>query len=374
MDGSPELLRRIKEEIRRSGPIPFSRFMERCLYDARHGYYTSSAARLGVRNDYFTASDVGTGFGRCMARQIAEMDEILGRPDRFSIEEFGAGRGLLARDILDAMPELGGDLSRRLRYTVVERSPALRASARRLVPEARVVAPDRCGRGHVGCVVAVELFDALPVDRVRRRDGRLREVFVGLDAGSNLVEREQDPERDVLEMASRYGAAREEGHEAEVATAVPVLFDAVQSSLHRGFVLIVDYGHPASMLYGGSYPRGTLLAYHRHATNEEFLHRVGEQDLTAHVNFTAIEDRARERGLALVGRTTQDRFLIANGLIGTFQPREEDRPHDPARVRERLCNLQLIHPLGMGRRFQVLVLSKGVTPVPALRGLVDPFA
>jgi len=214
----------------------------------------------------------------------------------------------------------------------------------------------------------------LPCHRVRRRDEELVEVFVGVDAQGNLVEREESPGSEAKALADRYGAAAEEGSEAEVAPLAPVQLEWMADLLEQGLIVIVDYGDVASKLYGPDRPVGTLLAYHGHATNQEYLRRVGEQDLTAHVNFSALQDHARDAGLRPLGLTTQDRFLIANGILETFESAEGDRIHDPARVKRRLQAMQLIHPEGMGRRFKVLVLSKGWEPAPRLEGLRDPFA
>jgi SAM-dependent MidA family methyltransferase len=117
-----------------------------------------------------------------------------------------------------------------------------------------------------------------------------------------------------------------------------------------------------------------LLAYHRQATNEHYLERVGEQDLTAHVNFSALEDRARERGLQVLGLTTQDRFLIGNGILEAFANQDPADLQNPARARARLQAMQLIHPSGMGRMFKVLMLAKNCDPPPDLAGMHDPFA
>jgi SAM-dependent MidA family methyltransferase len=348
--------------------------MDLALHDPDHGYYARGADVLGAGGDYFTASDVGSAFGICMAAQLAEMDGILGRPDPFTVVELGAGRGILARDVLDAVASRGGELAGRLRCVLTDTSPGMRDEAARNVPEARVVAPGAPGASYTGCAVAVELLDALPVHRVRRRGGRLREVFVDVDAAGGLIERELDPLPQSSALAERYGAASREGEEAELC---PALFDElgrIARSLERGFAVIVDYGHAAAELYGPAHPRGTLLAYHRHRANEKFLLRVGEQDLPAHVNLTALEDTAGELGLVVLGRTTQDRFLIAHGILAPFDERDSDRWNDPARVRERLRILQLIHPAGMGRTFHVVVLAKGVDTGARITGLEDPFA
>jgi peptide-methionine (R)-S-oxide reductase len=223
-------------------------------------------------------------------------------------------------------------------------------------------------------VLAVELFDAVPVHRLRRRAGRLVEVLVDTDAGGRLIEREGPTCPDALALAERYAAAAGEGMEAEVAPAALVLLDRLAGTLERGVIIVVDYGHAARRLYSAERRRGTLLAYHAHGTNEDYLARVGSQDLTAHVNFTALEDRARELGLDVLGRTTQDRFLVANGILDCFDVTSDAEYRDPRRVKERLQARQLIDPSGMGRRFQVLLLSKGRDPAPSLTGLLDPFS
>jgi SAM-dependent MidA family methyltransferase len=367
------LLDEIRREIRRLGPISFSRFMELALYDPEHGYYARGAERLGTRGDFFTASDSGRGFGRCVARQVQEIDRLAGSPDPFHVVEFGAGRGLLARDVVEAVDRLDPGLAGRLRYVMVDRSAGMRAAAAANVPRARAVAPGELQSGLRGCVLAVELFDALPVRRLRRRSGKLYEIRVGLDEAERLMECETAPAAAIEALAARYGAAAEDGTEAELAPALAAELEAMQAVLDHGVLILVDYGFPAAELYDPSRGRGTLLAYHRHATNEQFFERVGEQDLTAHVNFTALEDCAREMGLDVLGLTTQDRFLVANGILEYFEQEQEEQAYDPLRVKERMQAMQLIHPLGMGRTFKVLMLSKGWQPPPELDGLSDPF-
>jgi SAM-dependent MidA family methyltransferase len=375
-DESPDhvpLLDRIRAEIRDRGPISFAHFMELALYDPRDGYYARGAERLGPGGDFITASDAGRAFGRCVARQIVEIDRRIGPCDPFDVIEFGAGRGLLALDVLDAMSELDAALAARLRYLMVDRSERMRSQAARRVPAARVLSPDELQPGSRGCVLAVELFDALPVHRLRRSGEGLFEVHVDLDDAGELTEVERPPTDAVRQMAERYAAAAVVGTEAELTPLVCAQLDAMERILDQGVMIIVDYGHPAAELYRPERRRGTLLAYHGHTTNEAFLERVGEQDLTAHVNFTALEDRARERGLAVLGRTTQDRFLIGNGILEVFEPADGRERPDARQVKDRLRAMQLIHPAGMGRTFKVLALSKGCDPPPQLSGLHDPF-
>jgi SAM-dependent MidA family methyltransferase len=249
----------------------------------------------------------------------------------------------------------------------------MRAAAASTVPEAEVVAPRDLPRAIEGAVLACELFDALPVHRLRRRDGRLLEVRVGSDGEGGLVEVEGEVCPAARVLAERYRAAALEGFEAEVCSAAEEVLDGVGELLGRGFAVIVDYGHHAEALYGPAHPRGTLLAYSRHAAHEGVLDRPGEQDLTAHVNFTQLEDGARSRGLVPLGTTSQDRFLIANGILERFEGTGAEWS-SPRRIQDRLDAMQLIHPGAMGRRFQVSIWSRGVSPEPPLRGLQSPMA
>ena len=346
--------------------------MELALHHPAGGYYATRPDRIGKSGDFFTASDAGHGFGECLARQALEIDRTIGPFDPFHVVEIGAGRGLLARDFLDAMRVAHPDLASRLDYTMVDRSPAMRAESSRMTPEARSVTDAQMMPDLDGLVLAVELFDALPVHRVRRSGDALTEVHVDIDEGARLVECERPTSPSIAGLAARYGAAIPDGSEAELCPAAGEMMACIARTLRRGVAIIVDYGDPAPELFART--RGTLLAYHAHGTNEQFLERVGEQDLTAHVNFTLLQDLAREHGMQVLGLTTQDRFLIANGLLEIFEDQQPGRLQDPLRAKRRLQAMQLIHPSSMGRRFKVLVLSKGCDPPPTLAGLRDPFS
>jgi SAM-dependent MidA family methyltransferase len=365
----PQLLAAIVREIRNDGPIPFDRFMEIALYDPARGYYARETASIGREGDFYTASDVGTIFGQCIARHVVEMDRALGRPEPFLLLETGAGRGLLARDVLDALGPLDPGARSRILPFLVDRSPAMRRVCAATVPEAEVAdAGPSIARD--GCSIAIELFDALPVRRVRREGGKVVEVLVDADAAGGLIERTGEPALEVLRRVERYGAVPEDGNEAEIALGLEEQLERLQAPIRRGFVLVIDYGYRAEELYGPRHRRGTLLAYHRHRASEDYLRRVGEQDLTAHVNFSALEEHARALGLDPILFTTQDRFLIASGILAEEDPADRSL----ASVRRRLQAKQLIHPEGMGRAFRVLLLAKGLDAPPSLSALRDPFS
>jgi SAM-dependent MidA family methyltransferase len=367
--GHPELLRLLHDEIRARGPLTFARFMELALHHPEHGYYAAGPERLGRAGDFFTASDVGPAFGACLARQLVEMDAILDRPNPFRYVEHGAGRGMLARDVVDALTAEAPDLARRLDALLIDSSRGMRAAAALRVPTARVATPRDAPAGGAGCVVAVELLDALPVHRIRRRGAVLYEVMVDL-RGERLVEVEEVAQDELLDWVARYGAARGDGDEAEACLALGPALSDLAAAIDRGFVVIVDYGHDADRLFGPAHRRGTLLAYQRHRVSEELLARVGEQDLTAHVNLTALAAEAEALGLHVAGRTTQDRFLIANGILDDL---DAEARGPLAATKRRLQAKQLIHPQGMGTTFKVVVLMKGMRPDLVVRGLRDPF-
>lgn len=330
--------------------------MDLALNHPEHGYYARGAERLGREGDFFTAADVGPAFGRCLARQLVAMDERLGKPARFRYVEHGAGRGSLAKDVLDALAADAPELAARLDAALIDRSAGMRRTAKLNVPMASVEADATRVTGGSGCVVAVELLDALPVHRLRRRGRALREVMVALE-GDSLVEIEGEPGEAVLAWANRYGAPIDDGDEAEACPALEPTLTALAGSIDRGFVLIVDYGHEAERLFGPAHRRGTLLAYHRHRASEDYLARVGECDLTAHVNLTAMRLCAERLGLHTVGITTQSRFLVDNGILDGL---DVDEPDALTATKRRLQAKQLIHPLGMGERFKVGVFSKAV--------------
>jgi SAM-dependent MidA family methyltransferase len=343
--------------------------MAHALYDPSDGYYGAGARRLGTQGDFITASDCGSGFGKAIAQQLIEFD---GQFDggEFQLLEVGCGRGLLARDILDAATELAPDFHKRLAYQLIDQSREMLTSAGANVPEARTSLPAEVEPGARGAVLAVELLDALPVRRLRRRDGQLQEICVGLDEAEQFIELERPCPSDLAALAENFDALPEEGCETEVAPGLEQQLRQIDRWLATGLVVLVDYGDLAGRLYGRN-PRGTLLAYRNHVAHEELLQSLGEQDLTASVNFTAVEKIAVALGWKKLVFTTQDRFLVANGLLQVFEARDMSEATDVEAIKARLQAMTLIHPHAMGRRFKVMVLAKGVEP--ELNGLEDPF-
>lgn len=371
--GAASLAARLAREIELGGPISFATFMDRALYDPADGYYSRGAARLGPEGDYFTASDVGTHFGRALARQLVDIAAVIAPDGPFPIVEIGCGRGLLMRDLLDTLGEIQPSLYRRVRPILVDRSARMRVAAGARVPEAEVYGSVDFATLDCACILAIELFDALPVHRVRRHRAELVEVGVGLDEQRRLVETEIPAPREIVELARKYGAAALDGDEAEVCPAAAQALRELLAAVSRAVLLVFDYGDTAQRLYAHR-PQGTLVAYRKHQARSDLLEFVGDQDLTAHVNFSLIEDTAREVGALVLGRTTQDRFLIANGILEVFEPGSSGSRPGARESKQRLQAMQLIHPSGMGRIFKVLALAQSLAPLPDLVGFRDPFA
>jgi SAM-dependent MidA family methyltransferase len=361
----------LAERIRANGPISFAEYMRECLYHPQFGYYSKPESRRFA--DFYTSVDVHPIFGRLLARQLAEMWDVLGRPRKFVAVEAGAGTGRLAAQILDfaahKLPEFYGALH----YCAVEQSEARREHQRELLRthlEAgkAISAADLPRDIPAGCIFSNELLDAFPVHRVFLERGALREIYVGFN-GETFTEKPGPlSAAEIAKYFQEQQIALREGQHAEVNLDAWEWIKNVGGLLGCGFVLTVDYGHEAAELYNERHMRGTLLAYAEHRATEDFLASPGEQDLTAHVNFTALDLWGRGAGLARTGCVSQMAFIVALGRANEFADLYDDGASEVERVRARLSLKSLIHPEGMGETFQVFIQHKGVTQ-PQLTGL-----
>jgi SAM-dependent MidA family methyltransferase len=360
------------------GRISFEQFMELCLYHPEIGYYTRGPERTGKRGDFFTSPDLHPIFARLVARQAAEMWELLGRPVPFAFVEMGAGRGLFAQDFLRWVSGVRPDFGAALEYMAVETGVAARA---RLSTRLTKAAEDPSIRRPwqvlgsleevspvTGCCFSNELADAFPVAVVTRERGRLREIYVAAEQG-RLVER-TGPFREavIAAWAARYAAKIEEGQRLEVNRAALQWIRSLARKIHRGFVLTVDYGGLAEHLVDACHHAGTLMAYCQHKAHDDLLARPGEQDLTAHVNFSELILAGKEAGLELTGFTTQERFLLALGEPNQFADLYDSGQSEVQKLDARLKLQRLINPEGMGTMFKVLIQHRGIAK-PRLTGL-----
>ncbi|HYL86229.1 MAG TPA: SAM-dependent methyltransferase [Candidatus Angelobacter sp.] len=353
----------LAQRIRRYGPIPFADYMRECLYHPVHGYYSKTESQRFA--DYYTSVDVHPIFGRLLARQFAEMWERLGRPEEFLLVEAGAGVGRLAQHILDFCEAKLPNFYGVLRYVAVERSGARREEATERVKRRSAAGHFRAAmeipaRIPAGCVFSNELIDALPVHRVVMQADGLREILVGFHNGKFADVVAPVSTCAINEYFATQGITLLEGQQAEAGLEACDWILEVGRRLERGYVLTVDYGHPAADLFDEHHMRGTLLAYQNHRASEEFYASPGEKDLTAHVNFTALESWGKRSGLETAEFTSQTAFLLALGQGNEFADLYDDGQSEAERTKARLQLKTLIHPEGMGERFQVLVQRKGV--------------
>lgn len=362
------------ESLPRSGPITFARYMALCLYHPEHGYYMQTRERTGRGGDYFTSSDLHPIFARLIARQAEEIWRTMGKPGRFTWVEAGAGRGLFAQDFVEGPAERAWpDFFAALDYVAIEpgerpRTRLLECLAGHGSSKVRVLADPEEVEPVTGCVFSNELLDAFPVAVVTRSKGRLKEIYVTAEGGTLREKTGPISESRVAAAVARYANQLEEGCRVEVCLAAVDWLRAVAAKLERGFVITIDYGDLAEKLYASDRARGTLLAYRGHATSEDFFAAPGEQDLTAHVNFSALIDSGREAGLAPTGFTTQERFLLGLGEANEFGDLYGSNDTEEEKLGARLKLKRLIDPQSMGSIFKVLIQHKGVT-APRLAGL-----
>lgn len=371
-ESNPALVEVIRARIAAEGRLTFADFMELALYHPEYGYYRSAPARAGRAGDFITAPEAHRIFGQTIARQLSEMWQRLDRPDPFVLREYGAGAGTLALTILECLRDDGDALLDAIRYEPVEINTARLADlAQRLADNGFA---DRLGdaqAGHpiTGCVLANEFVDAFPVHRVIMQDGTLREIYVTWRDGWFADEIDAPSTSALAERFAAAGVTLAEGQRAEVALGPADWMAEVAATLTRGYVVVIDYGYPATELYGPERHAGTLKAYFQHTVHEDPYRAIGEQDLTAHVDFTALTAAAEAHSLTCLGLTTQAEFLTGAGM-GELLLELQQQPDLTAAdyLTARAAVMHLIDPGGMGR-FRVLVLGRDVSPTPPLRGL-----
>jgi SAM-dependent MidA family methyltransferase len=353
----------LADRIRRFGPITFADYMRECLYHPVHGYYSKAESKRFA--DYYTSVDVHPIFARLLARQFAEMWERLGRPVEFALVEAGAGVGLFAAQVLDFCETKLPDFYAVLRYVAMERSASRRE-------QAAVHSQRHSAAGHftasaeipahiaAGCVFSNELVDALPVHRVVMDGAAMKEMFVGFRDGRLMDVVASLSTCAISEYFAAQGVTLHDGQQAEAGLEACDWINEIGRRIERGYVLTIDYGHAASDLFDEHHMRGTLLAYQNHRATEDFYAAPGEQDLTAHANFTALKVWGKRAGLETTGFTSQTAFLLALGQGNEFADLYDEGQSEAERTKARLQLKTLIHPEGMGERFQVLVQRKSV--------------
>lgn len=360
------LRQKIEQEIRERGLISFSRYMEMCLYDPELGYYSRNAEQFGKAGDFYTSSDVHAVFGRLLARQFEEMWRVFGSPSQIELLELGPGRGLFAQDVLDWTEKKFSEFFSVLHYSLLEKSGALRARLRSTLKErleagkASLVEQGRTLASEVPVIVfANEFFDALPVE-VLSPEGSL-----SLDvANGRFVERWKAPSAQELEFLHQYGVRPQAGERIEVPLVAQAFMSEITAKIENGFILVIDYGYAREEQLAGRH-RGTIQAFRRHSVSASPYEAPGEQDITAHVNFTPLAAAARANGMEVQPLLTQSQFLMGVGEANQFADAFEECRLPQERAKVALQLKHLVTPAGMGESFHVLVAGKGEMTRPA---------
>ena len=367
--------------------ITFAEYMNLVLYHPQHGYYTANQVKIGAQGDFFTSPHLGADFGELLAEQFVEMWQIMGCPTPFTVVEMGAGQGIMAGDILNYLKSKYSKFFEILKYIVIEKSPALKKEQQAHLHQFPIhwcELDEIPTASLIGCFFSNELVDAFPVHQFTLEAGELQEIYVSIQEGINFVETRGEPStRDLINYfhLSRIKLQKNvypDGYRSEINLAAIDWLSKVADKLQRGYLLTIDYGYPAEKYYHPSRSEGTLQCYYQHRHHNNPFINIGRQDITAHVNFTALERWGELCGLEKLGFTQQGLFLMALGLgerIAALSAIDATDGKAIVEVLQRRDALhQMINPMGLGG-FGVLIQSKGLNSKEmeySLQGLREP--
>ncbi|BAW95432.1 protein of unknown function [[Synechococcus] sp. NIES-970] len=377
----------ILQEKLRTAPrqqLTFAEFMEVVLYHPMAGYYSSGKVAIGAQGDFFTATSLGPDFGELLAEQLLQMKQILGL-STFQMVEMGAGTGDLAQDILGYFQAHYPETLPEIEYIIIEKSPALRQQQQEKLAAFSQIKirwcdwPELSENSIQGCFFSNELLDAFPVHLVTVESGQLKEIYL-----------EYDPERETFQETSgplstpKIEAYFErlnvdfshypDGYRTEINLGMLSWLEQLQTKLKTGYILTLDYGYPAAKYYHPQRSGGTLQCYFQHRRHDNPYVNLGEQDLTAHVDFTSLQDHGESLGLHTLGLSQQGLFLMALGLGDRLNALSQNPTDVMTLFRRRDALHQLMDPMGLGG-FYVLLQGKNLSDrqlqIP-LKGLIQP--
>jgi SAM-dependent MidA family methyltransferase len=368
--------------------ITFAEYMDLVLYHPQYGYYSSGTVEIGSQGDFFTSSSLGADFGELLAEQLVEIWQILGHSNPFWLVEMGAGSGVLASDILAYLKQNYSDFFKAIEYIIIEQAEGLINQQQELLKVWLEENNQKLSwkswsdikeESIIGCLFSNELVDALPVHQVAIASGQLKEIYVTYWEGK-LTEIIDDLSTskladyfkliDVNLPSDDYP----EGYRTEVNLSALDWLETVSKKLKRGYLLTIDYGYNARRYYHPQRNRGTLQCYYQHRRHNNPYINIGYQDITAHVDFTALERQGELCSLQKIGFTQQGMFLMALGLGDRLCDLSSGKYHFQQVLQRRDALHQLIDPAGLGG-FAVLIQSKGLTEAEkgrSLKGLTEP--
>ena len=372
---------RIIETIQKEGPISFECFMEMALYFPGLGYYSSSGTSIGRDGDFYTSPHLHPIFGAMIGRQFIEMWKAIERPSDFFVIEMGAGVGYVCRDMCEYMQRPSDDaqftkdkldFSGALKYIIVEPYDHFRETQKKLLSRVQKNSPlditwvqslNGLERGLKGCIFSNELLDAFPVHIVEMHDG-LKEVYINYDGSEFYEELRNVSSEDVQDYMKHFAMSLQPEYRTEINLGIRDWLIRIREVLSQGFILTVDYGYTAGEYYSETRTQGTLLCYHKHLFNDNPYQHIGEQDITAHVNFSALKKWGEDYGFTTLGYSPQGTYLVSAGIDEVISELYADSPDYLSEVSK---IKGLIMPQGMGESHNVMVQYKG-DGTPALRG------
>jgi SAM-dependent MidA family methyltransferase len=366
--------------------ITFADYLNLVLYHPQQGYYTSGAVDIGKTGDFFTSVSLGADLGELLAEQFIEMWQNLDSPSRFTLLEMGAGLGLLAGDILNYLQMKNPDFFACLEYIIVEKSPALidrqKEKLSNFVDNKVNISWQSwetiTDASIVGCCFSNELLDAFPVHRVTINRNRLKEIYITYESGKLKEKIDEISTKNIeayfdsidIEFSNNNYP---ENYLTEVNLAALTWLETVSKKLDRGYLLTIDYGYTAEKYYHLQRSQGTLKCYYQHQHHHNPYINIGRQDITSHVDFTALQKQGKLCGLLTIGFTKQGLFLMALGLGDRLNRLSDGSYSVPEIMKRRDALHQLIDPTGLGG-FGVLIQGKNLTESQQkLTGLLAQF-
>jgi SAM-dependent MidA family methyltransferase len=367
--------------------ITFAEYMDLVLYHLECGYYSSKEVAIGKDGDFFTSSSLGADFGELIAEQVVDMWKIMDCPQSFQLLEMGAGQGLFALDILNYLQQKHTDFYQCLQYIIIEKSQQLIAKQKKVLVDFNKNDnwkvtwknwQEISKNSLIGCCFSNELIDAFPVHQVTNESGHLKEIYLTNDREQLKEITGELSTNKINEYFQLVGIdltseAYEDGYRTEVNLACLNWLEKVASRLQTGYLLTIDYGYDAQRYYHPQRREGTLQCYYQHHRHNNPYINIGSQDLTAHVNFTALERWGELCGLNKVGFTKQGMFLMALGLGDRLNELSSGTFNFQQIIQRRDALHQAIDPVGLGG-FGVLIQSKNLNLEKAkhLKGLQIP--
>lgn len=361
------LEQKIKEKIKKEGPIKFAKFMEMSLYEPGLGYYTSEKTYIGKAGDFYTSQHVHQIFGTMIGRQIEEMWRIMEEPSEFFIIEPGAGMGYMCKDIMDYLNKR--NILEAFTYLIIEINPSLYEKQNKLLAcflnKVKWLQSISEIKGLKGCVLSNELLDSFPVHIIVMED-ELKEIYVGIQDNEFKEIPTAPVDESLINYISEFSIDIQKGYRTEINLRIKEWLIALSKALSEGFILTIDYGYPAQDYYSEERNRGTLLCYHKHQLSENPYENIGEQDITAHVNFSSVKRWGEELGFKTLGFCQQGTYLVSLGIdemIRELFQQSNDYLFEIAKIK------RLILPGTIGETHKVMIQYKG-DKEPTLRGFL----